>query len=663
MGKFRDWFALDATAADGSPMKALERDKNAAALTAAAVEIDLKMPSSWQFFTLGDRRWQIEAWRHYDICGQLRFLANWKAQAASRCRIYAAVLDDNGAPGNEADDEDVRAIADGILGNTPGERAENVRAMALGLDLVGETYPIAFGGGKTKGAEADRWFVASTSEVFRRGDQVMVRAPMSTSEAGGPKALDPDNDVMVRAWQPHPRRYDAADCAVRAALVPLRELEQATKQVFASIDSRLASAGLLLLPQSVDFSTAPGEAPRTGDLQTMLMKAMSTALQDPSSAAARVPIIAKVPDEAIGKIQLMPFNFEITNQVLEIRKDAINSLAQAMDTPPEILNGTRDVSHWSAWAVEESSIKLHIEPLLVRIADALNRGYFQPLLKAAGVSNPEKYTLWFDVTQLTIRPNRSDQANTLGDKGLLSDEAVRQHNGFEETDKPTDKEKLYKLMERVLLAQPLYAADPKFQEVLGLPTGIKNPQAAPPIPGAAGPMGVDPNDPNADPEELLNALEAGNATAEDAGGVNQIPQQRTGAPPQDSQTASAHPHNAALLVAADAAVRRALELAGGRIVPGPGRDRYPDVPRHELHTRVIPTADKIPALLAGAWHLLGDSVKLALTADGRSQQAAAGTTLALERDLNQYAQALLEHGHAHDPELLTGFLVSKGYPV
>lgn len=652
-----EWFRRDTrNAADGSQMQVAERDRATAALTAAAVEIDLKMPGSWQFFTLGDRRWQWEAWRHYDICGELRFLANWKAQAASRCRLYAAVLDDNGVPGDETDDADVRAVADSILGSTPGEKAENVRSLALGLDLVGETFAIAFGGAAGKESDDDSWFVGSTSEVFRRGDQVMVRAPMAHSKAGGPVALDPAKDVMLRIWQPHPRRYDAADCAVRAALIPLRELEQATKQVFASIDSRLSSAGLLLLPQSVDFSQVPGQSPSTGDIQTLLMRAMSTALQDPGSAAARVPIVLKVPDEAIGKIQLVPFNFEITQTVLDIREKAVTSLARSLDTPPEILTGTADVSHWSAWAVEESSIKLHIEPLLVRIADALNRGFFQPLLEAAGVANPEKYTLWFDITQLAIRPNRSDQATALGEKGLLSDEVVRQANGFEETDKPANQEKLYKLMERLILAQPLFAADPQFQKVLGLPSGITNPTAAALPPGGPPMGGVDPNDPNADPEALLNALESGTGGGDGNSQSTAPPMQDTGAMPSNSRTAAAAPPgNRALLVAADAAVRRALEVAGGRIVPGPGRDRYSDVPRHELHTRVIPTAEKIPALLAGAWRDLGDSVPLA----GGNP----GTALALEYDLGQYATALLEKGHAHDPELLVGFLLMKGYPV
>ncbi len=56
------------------------------ALTAAAVPINLGDAASWQMFKLGDHRWQWEAWRHYDICGEMRFVVNWIGQAISRRR-------------------------------------------------------------------------------------------------------------------------------------------------------------------------------------------------------------------------------------------------------------------------------------------------------------------------------------------------------------------------------------------------------------------------------------------------------------------------------------------------------------------------------------------------------------------------------------------------
>ncbi len=94
---------------------------------------------------------------------------------------------------------------------------------------------------------------------------------------------------------------------------------------------------------------------------------------------------------------------------------------------------------------------------------------------------------------------------------------------------------------------------------------------------------------------------------------------------------------AGLFFAADAAVHRALELAGGRLVPGPQRTRYP-VPKHELHTQVVPDQARVPALLAGAWtHVRGQAPELGVDPD------------ALEQLLGGYCTELLMRGLAHEP--------------
>jgi hypothetical protein len=92
-----------------------------------------------------------------------------------------------------------------------------------------------------------------------------------------------------------------------------------------------------------------------------------------------------------------------------------------------------------------------------------------------------------------------------------------------------------------------------------------------------------------------------------------------------------------------------MELAGGRLVPGPQRARYP-VPKHELHTRVVPDRTRVPALLAGAWtHVREQAPMLGVDAD------------ALEELLGGYCTELLTRGVVHDPELLKSTLhVTRG---
>jgi hypothetical protein len=610
-----------------------------ASLIGAAVPINLGDAASWQMFKLGDHRWQWEAWRHYDICGEMRFVVNWIGNAVSRCRMYAAQVTDDGVVGDEVDDAKVKLIAETMFG-TPAAKAQAQRLMGINMMVAGDCFIVAEG---YQNAVEDKWYVCSSSEVYRRGDDIMVRR--SITHGGGQYKLNPKTDLLIRAWNPHPRRYDAADSTVRAILPVLRELEQCTKRVFAELDSRLAGAGILLLPDNIDFPQPPLENP--GDVQPsgvdgfaqLLQRTMATSMQQRDNAAAVVPIILQVAVEALDKIKHLTFDSTISEHISTMRKDAVGRMAMSLDIPPEVLTGMGGSNHWSSWQIEESSIKIHIEPLLIQLADALNIGYFQPALKAAGVQNPEKMTLWFDIAALTVRPNRSDQALQFGEKEYISAKAARENASFTEDDAPDDKELLYNLVKALVLAQPNYAGDPEVQKVLGLPK-ISLP-AAPAPPGAPGDLM--PGDPGYD--------EAGTEPA-DAGarGLPQFPSvqdaeagkvgkgQKLGA-----LAASVAPRQA-LFYAADAAVRRALEVAGGRLVPGPERPRY-SVPKHELHTQRTAEQARVPALLAGAWvHVREQAPALGVDPD------------ALEELLSGYCTELLTRGVVHEPRMLDATL-------
>ena len=608
------------------------------ALIGAAVPIKLDDASSWQMFKLGDHRWQHEAWRHYDICGEMRFVVNWMGNALSKCRLYAASVSTDGTVGDEVDDEKVRTIAETMFG-TPASKAQAQRLMGINMMVAGDVYIVAEG---FQDASNDKWYVCSSSEVKRSGDDIMITR--SITHGGGRYKLDRKKDLLIRAWNPHPRRYDAADSTVRAILPVLRELEQCTKRVFAELDSRLAGAGILLLPDSIVFPSAPNEVP--GDsrpsgidgFSELLMKTMATSLQQRDSAAALVPIVLQVATEALDKVKHLTFSSDLSDKITEMRKAAVERMAMSLDIPPEILTGMGGSNHWSSWQIEESSIKIHIEPLLIQLADALNIGYFQPALKASGVANPEKYTLWFDIAPLTVRPNRSDQALQFAEKGLISDKAARENGAFTEDDAPSEKEVVYDLVKALVMADPKYATDPEVQKVLGLPAIQSQEPAAPPgdlMPGEPGydEAGTEPAD--AGKRGLPQFPSVADAVAGKVGG------QKLG----QLAASIGGMSNGPLFFAADAAVRRALELAGGRLVPGPQRARY-NVPKHELHTRVVPDLTRAPSLLAGAWaHIREQAPALGVNAD------------ALEELLDGYCTVMLTRGQAHESSMLQSTLV------
>ena len=626
------------------------------ALTAAAVPINLGDAASWQMFKLGDHRWQWEAWRHYDICGEMRFVVNWIGNAISRCRMYAADIADDGTVGDETADAQAKMIAETMFG-TPAAKAQAQRLMGINMMTAGDVFIVAEGyrnTGQDGTPDQDKWYVCSSSEVFRRGDDIMVRR--SITHGGGNYKLDPQKDLLIRVWNPHPRRHDAADSTVRAILPVLRELEQCTKRVFAELDSRLAGAGILLLPDNIDFPRPPQETPgvpqRTGveGFAELLQRTMATSMQQRDNAAAVVPIILQVATEALDKIKHLTFDSTISEHISQMRKDAVERMAMSLDIPPEVLTGMGGSNHWSSWQIEESSIKIHIEPLLIQLADALNLGYFQPALKAAGVQNPEKKTLWFDIAALTVRPNRSDQALQFAEKELISAKAARDNAAFTDDDAPDDKELRYSLVKALVLAQPAYAGDPEVQKILGLPhISMPAPPTPPQLPGQGDLMPGDPGYDSAGTEPA----DAGQRGLPQFPSVADAEQGNVGAPKKQKlgQLAASIGtlDGSALFYAADSAVRRALELAGGRLVAGPARARYA-VPKHELHTQVIPDRSRVPALLAGAWsHVREQAPALGVDAD------------ALEELLGGYCTELMTRGVAHDPELLKSTLhVTRG---
>src|SRR3546814_18457242 len=58
---------------------------------------------------------------------------------------------------------------------------------------------------------------------------------------------------VFRVWRSHKRWYRMADSSARSARTTMRELELVNRHLLAQYLSRLASAGMLILPAAVTF--------------------------------------------------------------------------------------------------------------------------------------------------------------------------------------------------------------------------------------------------------------------------------------------------------------------------------------------------------------------------------------------------------------------------
>lgn len=380
-----------------------------------------------------DSGWQDRAWRWYDVIGEFRFACAWVGNVLSRANLQAFRNGEIVKNGPALD-------ALNSLFNGPEGQKEMFRQLGIQFTVAGEAFIVGEDGGEKPD---DKWLVVAASELTKSGDEWKV----------GKKVID--DPLVIRLWRPHPRVNNAPDAPARAVLPVLSEIDGLTKHVAAQIDSRLAGAGILLLPDNISFATTAtggkdSEGNDTSGLTSTLdpfleelMQTMTTAIKNREDASALVPIILQANGEYLDKVRHLTFSTPLDEQAIELRKEAIRRLALGMDMPPEVLTGTGEVSHWGAWQIEDASIKAHTEPLLQIIVSSLTEGYLWPYLEAQGMDEEEvrAYAFHADTSQMRLRPDRSKEAVELYDRGVLSPVSVLTENGFLQSDAMTDVER------------------------------------------------------------------------------------------------------------------------------------------------------------------------------------------------------------------------------
>ncbi len=403
-------------------------------------------------FRINNTAWSQESWRQYDICGELHFATGWLASGVSRCRIIVADKDPSGKiSSGSTKDADVVGLLAGLL-NRPDVQAEMLRMAAVNLTVVGDFYLLAE---PDETGQYSAWTVLSIQEVFLGIEPGWIIVNVGD---GLPRRLDLNECLLMRVHRPHPRRWWEADSPTRAALPILRELEELSKYLFATINSRLAGPGILGLPAEMTHPMPSGDViPGQSAFMTVFTEAITTAIDDMSHPAALVPIIIEAPAQALAGIQWITNpNGNLTTVISDLRTKAIERLALSLDLAPDTLFGTGNASRWGQWTIEEQSIKHHIEPIVALVCAALNQGWLVPTLEAAGIDS-SKYQIWYDASDLVQRADQGTVALDVYDRGELSGEALRRETGFSAADAPAGNEVQIKALLKILALAPQVA--------------------------------------------------------------------------------------------------------------------------------------------------------------------------------------------------------------
>lgn len=565
----------------------------------------------------GGGGWQAEVWTMLDTVGELEFYRSWKANALSRVTlsVVEVVTADDGSttevPVTRASTGDgavAWAAMQALFGGDAGQ-SEMLAAMESHIALPGETWLCGLVE-PPDDPSIDQWRVLSASEVVEQGKRWQI-----DRGDGEPETYDAEEVFLIRIWNPHPRKWVEAHSSVRSALPILRELVGLSKSTAASIDSRLAGAGILALPSEITFSSpaapdADDEDPTVDPFFAALTEAMVTAIEDRADPSAVVPLVIKAPAEHLDKIQHITFATDFSKQAKELRAEAIQRLAASLDVPAEVLTGMADVNHWTGWLLDENAIKMHIEPDAGVITHGLTTRYLWPCLQGtAEALDPalRRFKIKADTSALRQRPNHSAEAQALHGNLTITDAALARETGFEGEDLLSHPQNVDEFKRRLLMkaAQGIQTADVTVAALHELGVSIT------PAPSEVADTGETPTGP---------------------------PAVETPAPPPAIEAPRDIPSQdqaAALLAAAEVMVLRAVERGWNRAGKR-GRVRHP-----------VP-AQNLDAALSGCW----DQVRRVAALLAVDEQR-------LQHTLDTYARTLLTTGAEHQPQVLATRLVAE----
>ena len=566
--------------------------------------------------------WQRLIWEFYDTIGEFRYSVNWVGNTLSRAKLYALDM----RTGKPTDNEAAKTAMLGLYGG-PEYQKEMLRLLGVHFTAAGDCYLVGTTGDNQN--DPDSWEIIAASELkqstggeWKNGDRIIGSAADS---------------LVIRMWRPHPRVSNKADAPSRAVIPILAEIDGLTRHVAAQIDSRLAGAGIFLVPSEIDFSTTqtskknpatgvdeqtPTDEDSANTLASELMETMEASINDRESAAALVPIILQAKGEDLKNVKHITFSTPLDAQAPELRKEAIGRLALGMDMPPEILTGTGDLSHWNAWSVEDAAIKSHTEPMLAILTSSLTEGFLRPFLEDEGVTQEDidNIVVAADTSQMRLRPNRSKEALELYDRGELDGDTLRVENGFE-TSNGLDKVEL-----QTWLAMQLAKGSPTPEMMIDAlnQLGMKLPKA------------------DAVQERSTTTDNITPQLDEPKGHQNTTPsvQEHPVQGPPDTQDESL----AVISSVGDLLVAKALERAGQRL-RSKSREfarGTADVKLCELYLHADYTVEDVSPLLDNAWDALS------LTDVPHKARLAVW--------LQKYTASLMEDKRAHDPQTFRRYL-------
>lgn len=396
-----------------------------------------------------DGQWQAKGWAYYEVIPEVRQVVGNRADTIAKVAIKVGRYGEDGRP-EVINDPRSDQFLDWLYGGREHHGA-HLKLLTQHLTVVGESYLVivdpqrdAFGQEISK----TQWFTLAPDSIdtaYMGGDTgyVTIKHPETGLDTRYYISGDPRSPGVrvIRIWVPHPHKQWEADSPMRGAISILSTISYLNASVKSAAKSRLIGGGIYPIPVDAQLpqptTNDPGGITAVDKFRNDVYEAASTAIQDPESAAAQVPIFLHIPAESIKAMPPKPIDFSTTfdERLPELLDKALYRFAQGMPMPTGKIDASEsNQNHWNKSQDKEESLQVDIMPLTELELGALTSHIAQPLLG-------DDIFLIPDYTGIVTPPDRTPEALELYNAGIIDLKEAREMSGLpEEFDKALIKQ-------------------------------------------------------------------------------------------------------------------------------------------------------------------------------------------------------------------------------
>lgn len=377
---------------------------------------------------------------HLDLVPELDYSSKFYARMLKQLRIFPATR-----PSPELKP---KPITEGL----PVEALERIKDKAGGLGQILTSYgKLMFSTGEGTllaldiNTDDEHWMFVWNEEVeveTRGGRVTKITHKPIPGKTG--KEYGPDQARAYRMWTPHPRASGEATSPMRASRDIAEELIALTKTVLATASWR-GTNGMLLMPIEMlpEPETAEGsENPDNDPFTSSLTEHFEAQKERPGDPATVPPYIVWGTYELLDRIRRVDLHDSQQDYAeRDLRKEAVERLARGFDFPPEVLIGLGSTNHWAARQILDDMWLSHGAPIAQQFCDDLNDAYLRPTLREEDYPDWKDVIVAYDASEVTVRPDRGEDADAAADRGMISDIGYRVLKNIPEEYAPSEEEK------------------------------------------------------------------------------------------------------------------------------------------------------------------------------------------------------------------------------